>query len=154
MVSVRAFDARVCLARRADSPTVNEDNGSPPSLIVRCRCLRLLLAVAALSRCRCLWLLLVRPSAPRGGSSCLLLVVAIAARDCYCGCYLCSRLLLVVAARLYGVWRVCLARYDGFALIEQRDFFLAAVPPQDRLLEAGIYCKNDVAHIRIASLHH
>lgn len=52
------------------------------------------------------------------------------------------------------VWRVCLARYDGFALIEQRDFFLAAVPPQDRLLEAGLYCRNDVAHIRIASLHH
>lgn len=83
----------------------------------------------------------------------MLLVVAIAARDYYYGCYLCSRLLLVVAARVC-VWRVCLARYDGFALIEQRDFFLAAVPPQDRLLEAGLYCRNDVAHIRIASLHH
>ena len=45
--------------------------------------------------------------------------------------------------------------YDGFALIEQRDFFLAAVPPQNRLLEAGLYLsRNDVAHIRIASLHH
>ena len=27
MVAIRAFDARVCLARRADSPTAEEDNG-------------------------------------------------------------------------------------------------------------------------------
>ena len=101
MVAVRASDARVCLARRANSPTAKEDNGSPPSLIERRR--------------------------------------------------YSLRLLLVVAAR---VWRACLARYDRFALIEQRDFF-AAVPPQNRLLEAGLYLSmNDVAHIRIASLYH
>ena len=44
--------------------------------------------------------------------------------------------------------------YGGFALIEQRNFFLAAVPPQNRLLEAGYLSRNDVAHIRIAFLHH
>ena len=59
-------------------------------------------------------------------------------------------LLLVVAPR--GGCS-CLARYDGFALIEQRDF-LATVPPQNRLLEAGYLSRNDVAHIRIASLYH
>ena len=99
-MAVRASDARVCLARRADSPTAKEDSGSPPSLIERRR--------------------------------------------------YSLRLLLVVAAR---VWRACLARYGEFVLPEQRDF-LAAVPPQNRLLEAGYVSRNDVAHIRIASLHH
>ena len=48
---------------------------------------------------------------------------------------------------------VCLARYDRFALIEQRDFFLVAVPPQNRLLEAGLYwSRNDVAYIGIDAL--
>ena len=51
------------------------------------------------------------------------------------------------------VWRACLVRYDGFALTEQHDF-LAAVPPQDRLLEAGYLSGNDVAQITIASLRH
>ena len=96
-------------------------------------CVLLLLVVAL--RVSCLWML-------------SLLAITIMVATCVHGCS--SWWLLVCVC----VWRVCLARYDGFALIEQRDFFLAAVPLQDRLLEAGLYCRNDVAHIRIASLHH
>ena len=35
MVAVRAIDARVCLAWRADSPTAEEDNGSSHRADVR-----------------------------------------------------------------------------------------------------------------------